>query len=202
MKLYVTVIGSAVALITLANLAGGTASWYGALALTLGCTAAQFALDGILAALVHRLPNRCFAVESPWYRVSKREQRLYNALRVRKWKDAVWELGGLGGFSKKNLIDPTDRAYIEQFIVECHKGVLTHRLSYFVGFLPMLCVPAPLALTVALPVATVNLILNVLPTIVLRHNTPKLLAVWRRMDRVSRQTFPPAGERGEGIEVP
>ena len=43
----------------------------------------------------------------------KGEQELYKKLKVRRWKDKVWELGGLGGFSKKKLADPSDPKYIE-----------------------------------------------------------------------------------------
>jgi hypothetical protein len=134
------------------------------------------------------MPNRWFAVDNPHYRVSKRETRLYKRLKVRQWKDKVWELGGLGGFSKKSLRAPDDPAYIETFIVECHKGVLTHRLSYPIGFLAMLTLPNICALTIALPVALVNLFLNILPTMVLRYNTPLLIALLSRMRK--KQTEP------------
>jgi hypothetical protein len=93
----------------------------------------------------------------------------------------VWELGGLGGFSKKTLLEPNNPAYIERFIIECNKGVLTHRLSYPIGFLAMLTLPNVCALTVALPVATVNLFLNILPTLALRYNTPMLQGALKRL---------------------
>lgn len=82
--------------------------------------------------------------------------------------------GGLGGFSKRTLAEPNSPAYIESFIIECNKGVLTHRLSYPIGFLAVLTLGGVLALTVALPVAAVNMLLNILPTLALGYNTPKL----------------------------
>lgn len=107
----------------------------------------------------------------------------YQKIKVKKWKDRVWELGGLGGFSERNLEAPGCTAYIAKFIIECNKGVLTHRLSYFIGFLPMGFLPRNCALSIALPVATVNLFLNVLPTLVLRYNTPKRKRMLQRMER-------------------
>ena len=74
---------------------------------------------------------------------------------------------------------------IEKFIIECNKGVLTHRLSYPVGFLAMLTLPVVCSFTVALPVALVNLFLNVLPTLALRYNTPMLHSVLKRLKRKS-----------------
>ena len=102
---------------------------------------------------------------------------------MKKWKSRVWELGGIGGFSKKNLNEPLSAAYIERFLTESHKGVLTHRLGYVAGFLTVLAFPNICALTVALPVALVNLYLNILPTVILRYNTPRLLSLYTRLKR-------------------
>lgn len=183
MKLYLSVIGVAMAMISAGNILLHTATWYNVIVAVVLCTAAQFALDGLVAIVINKLPDRWFGVENPLYRVSEREQGWYKKWKVRKWKDRVWELGGLGGFSKKNLLDPNSPEYIEKFIIECNKGVLTHRLAYPIGFLPMLFLPNPFSCSIALPVATVNLFLNILPTVVLRHNTPKLKMVLKRMLR-------------------
>ena len=183
MKLYLSIIGIAMIVISAINIAFGAATWYYVVIAVVWCTALQFALDGIIAVVINKMPDRWFGVDSRLYRVSKRERELYKKLKVRRWKDKVWELGGLGGFSKKALRSPDDPGYIEKFIIECNKGVLTHRLSYPVGFLAMLTLPGICALTVALPVALVNLFLNVLPTLVLRYNTPMLSAVLTRLRR-------------------
>lgn len=183
MKLYLTTIGIAMLVISVVNTVFGFASWYNAVIAVIICTAAQFALDGLIAIIINKLPNTMFGVNNPFYNVSEAEKKLYKKLKVRSWKDKVWELGGLGGFSKKSLADPNSTEYIERFIIECNKGVLTHRLSYPIGFLPMLFLPVVCAFSIALPVATVNLFLNVLPTLVLRYNTPKLKSMLKRMER-------------------
>ena len=46
-----------------------------------------------------------------------------------------------------------------------------------------------LSLTVGLPIAAVNLLLNVLPTLALRYNTPMLQGMLRRMQK--REKHPP-----------
>lgn len=186
MKLYLTVIGTAMLLISAVNIVLGTALWYNVVIAVVLCTAAQFALDGLIAMLINKLPDRLFGACNRFYAVSETEKKLYKAIKVRSWKDKVWELGGLGGFSKKNLNAPNSPEYIEKFIIECNKGVLTHRLSYPIGFLPMLFMPNVCAFSVALPVATVNLFLNILPTVVLRYNTPKLQAMLKRLRRRPR----------------
>ena len=167
------------------NIAFHTAPWYYIVLAVVICTAAQFALDGLIAICINKLPDRWFGVDNPLYNVSETEKKCYQKWKVRAWKDKVWELGGLGGFSKKSLVNPNSPAYIEKFIIECNKGVLTHRLSYPIGFLPALFMPNVCAFSIALPIAVVNLFLNILPVVVLRHNTPKLKIMLQRMKRKS-----------------
>ena len=181
MKLYLSVIGLSAAVITVINLLCGTASPQILPVAVLLCITLEFAIDGGIAILIRLTPDRWYPADSPLFAVSAFERKLYGRLRVRLWKDRIWELGGLGGFSKRKLLAPDDPAYIEKFIIECHKGVVTHRLSYPLGFLILLLFPKPLSLTVALPVALVNLFLNILPTLALRYNTPMLRAMLRRM---------------------
>ena len=185
MKLYLTVIGIAMLGISILNILFRTAAWYYVIILVVACTALQFALDGMVAIFINKLPDKWFGINNPLFRVSETEKKLYKKLKVRSWKDNVWELGGLGGFSKKNLSQPGSPAYIEKFIIECNKGVVTHRLSYPVGFLPMLFIPNSCSVSIAFPVAVVNLFLNILPTLALRYNTPKLRAMLQRVNRRS-----------------
>ena len=188
MKLYLSVIGIAVFVISALNVALGAAEWYYILAAVALCTAMQFALDGIIALAINKMPDGWFGADNPLYTVSEAEKKFYKKIRVRLWKDRIWELGGLGGFSKKTLLEPGSPEYIEKFIIECNKGVLTHRLSYPVGFLAMLALPGACAFTVALPIALVNLVLNVMPTLALRYNTPMLQALLKRLKKKSSVT--------------
>ena len=170
-------------IISAVNIAFGVAPWYYVVVAMVWCVAVQFAIDGLIAIIIKLTPDRLYPWDSPRYEVSEREKELYRRLRVRVWKDKVWELGGVGGFSKKSLLKPDSPEYIEKFIVECHKGVLTHRLCYFVGIIIMLTIPNICALTIALPAGIVNLVLNIMPTFVLRYNTPKLKSLLKRLRR-------------------
>ncbi len=186
MKLYLLIIGVAMLVISAFNILFETAMPHYIIIAVVWCTALQFALDGTIAILINKMPDKWFGVDNRLYNVTERERDLYKKLRVRLWKDKVWELGGLGGFSKRALKEPNNPEYIEKFIVECNKGVLTHRLSYPIGFWAMLTLQGLCAYTIALPVAIVNLFLNVLPTIVLRYNTPMLKSMLKRMNRRER----------------
>ena len=186
MKLYLTTIGIAMLIIAAVNFAIGAAAWYYIVISVIWCTALQFAIDGGIAFLINKMPNGWFGADNLLYHVSEAEKKLYKKLRVKFWKDKVWELGGLGGFSKKHCIDPSNPEYIERFIIECNKGVLTHRLSYPAGFLAMLTLSGIPVFTVALPVAIVNVYLNILPTLALRYNTPKLKLILERLRRKAK----------------
>ncbi len=183
MKLYLSTISIAVVIISAVNIILGFAPWYYVIIACVFCTALEFAIDGLIAIIINKMPDGWFGVDNPLFNVSQKERQLYKKLKVRLWKDKVWELGGLGGFSKKNLKEPSNPQYIEKFIIECNKGVLTHRLSYPAGFLVMLAIPNTCALTIGLPVAIVNLFLNILPTLALRYNTPMLKSILKRLRR-------------------
>lgn len=196
MTLYLSIIGIAMLIISVLNILFETAAWYWVIISVIWCTALQFGLDGAIAIIINKMPDRWFSIDKKLYQVSKKELDIYRRLRVREWKDKVWELGGLGGFSKKNLTDPTNPEYIEKFIIECNKGVMTHKLSYPIGFLAMLTLPAPCAMTIALPVAIVNVFLNFLPTTILRYNTPMLMSVLYRLRRKKEKSSLPLGDSG------
>jgi hypothetical protein len=188
MKLYLSTIGISMLIISAFNILFETAEWHYVLIAVVWCTALQFILDGTIAIAINKMPDDRFGVNNRHYDVTQKERNLYKKLRVRLWKDKIWELGGLGGFSKKRLEEPDNPEYIEKFIIECNKGVLTHRLSYPIGFVAMMTLPNALAFTIALPVAIVNIFLNVLPTVALRYNTPMLKAVLKRMEKKSEKT--------------
>ena len=101
MKFYLTVIGIAMLVISVINIILGTAAWYNIIILVVVCTALQFALDGLIAIIINKIPDKFFGIDNPLYNVSEFEKTLYKKIKVRSWKDKVWELGGLGGFSKK-----------------------------------------------------------------------------------------------------
>ena len=190
MKLYLGIIGAAMLVISVCNILLDTAEWYYIIIAVIWCTALQFALDGFIAIAINKMPDSWFGVSNRLYHVTQKEKNLYKKLKVRLWKDKIWELGGLGGFSKKELKEPDNPQYIEKFIIECNKGVLTHRLSYPIGFLAMLTLSGVCSFTIALPVAIVNLFLNVLPTMALRYNTPMLKAILARMERKKAAVTP------------
>ncbi len=179
---YIIVISVSAFLIALGNfLASGvyTFASFGTLLLTTALGVASIVvLDGILAFLLRRLPEKWFAPTLRAFFVSKKEARLYRRLGIRKWKKYVPELGCFTGFRKDKLRDARSAVYLGRFLLESNYGVAGHVAGALLGFL-ILCLPF-LPPSVALPIALVNFILNLLPTAILRANTPALRHLYKQ----------------------
>lgn len=183
MVLYISIISILVIALTIIDVIFKFVSFSAitTLGLIVGATLIEFALDGLVALIIHIIPNKNFKLEGKFYLTSDKERKFYEKIKIRKWKDKVWELGGLGGFSKKNLKSSNDINYLKQFIIESNKGVITHIVSCFVGFLIILFyLPFNCILPISLPIAIINILLNLPSLFILRYNIPKLIAVYKR----------------------
>jgi hypothetical protein len=187
MILYMSIIGISVVILSIVNIVLGSNIWglneWWIIAILVGCVIVEFAIDGLMAYLIHELPDKWFEPDKKLYKVSKKERKFYNFLRIKKWKDKVWELGGLGGFRKNKIVDANDYNYLKQFIIESNKGIVIHWAGIVMGCALMLIIPVEYILTVSLPVCVVNAILNIMPIFVLRYNIPKLEVAMQRVKR-------------------
>ena len=135
-------------------------------------------IDTFFAIFIGILPKLFFSVKNPCFYVSKKEQTFYKRLQIQKWKDYVWELGWLGGFSKRRIKHPSDPKYFERFIIQSNRGITEHILGVIFGFAIISAYPQYIW-SIGLPIAIINLILNTLPTMILRYNIPKLRFVYK-----------------------
>ena len=149
--------------------------------------AVAFAADALVALVTrYALPKRYFDPTSKKYRVFKWEKKLYKRIGIRKWKDKIPETGGLlVGFSKSKATDLKNNEYVFKFMEETCYAEVMHVWSIPFGFITLILCPAPLRLTVALPVATVNAVLQVLPVMVQRFVRPQLMRVY--LGNIKRQ---------------
>ena len=184
MILYLIIIGLSASVITLASyLSQVPAAAWGILPtalLVLAEVIAVILLDGLGAFLIRRLPEGYFRAGRRCFSVTRGECRLWRALGVRLWCNKIPELGGFTGFHKDRVREPRSSAYLERFLLESNYGVTIHLVNALSGFLLLAIFPA-VTLPIALPVAIINLILSLMPFGALRYNTPKLLALYRRV---------------------
>lgn len=155
------------------------------LIIILGGVLLEVVIDGLFAILIHFCPTKWFEIDKKMFNVSSKERKFYEKIKIRKWKDKILELGALGGFSKSELKSSTDASYIKQFIIESNKGVITHILGCIAGFIILWVFPVECFFSISLPVAITNFILNIPSIFILRYNTPKLLAGYKRLVRNS-----------------
>ena len=64
-------------------------------------------------------------------------------------------------------------------MLEATYGRVGHFASFFTGFLIVFIFPLKYAFCFAVPVAIVNVIMNAMTWIILRYNTPKLIALYK-----------------------
>ncbi len=129
------------------------------------------------------LPDSWFNKDSKFYSPSKKECKFYEKLGIKTWKDRTFEFGILNGFRKNKVLEPNNPSYINQFIIECNKGYLTHLISMFAGAIVFLTVPIKLMLPMALPIFLTGFILNLIPTMILRYNVPRLKTLLKYTER-------------------
>ncbi len=143
--------------------------------------AGAFAMDAAVA-LVTRyiMPKKYFDPRKKRYRSFGWEKGFYKAIGIRKWKDKIPETGGLlVGFSKSKATDLRNNEYVFKFMEETCYAEIMHIWSIPAGFAVMLLCPSPLHMTVGLPVAVVNAILQILPVMVQRFVRPQLMRVYK-----------------------
>ncbi len=159
-----------------------------ALLLTLLCAAICFALDAAVALLVrYALPERYYDPLRRRFAVARFEKKLYLRLGIRAWKDKIPETGGLlVGFQKSHALDLRDNEYVLKFMRETCYAEVMHLWSALLSFVILPFFSLPLRLTLALPVALVNFVLQLLPILVQRFVRPQLLRVYKgNLKRVS-----------------
>ena len=185
MTLYLTIIGCFSLILYFVNIIFNLTTFSNEIvAIVILCGVVfEIAIDGGFAAIVHFCPTKWFDIDKKIFSVSSKERKFYEKIKIRKWKDKVVELGGLGGFRKNELKTSSDINYIKQFIVESNKGVIVHIASCILGFVILLVFPSECFYSISLPIAIMNIVLNIPSTFILRYNTPKLLAGYKRLVR-------------------
>lgn len=165
-------------------------------------TIAVIVVDAVVATIIrHGLPNKWFAPDNKLFKVSKKEQHFYEKLGIRKWKDKALELGQFTGFRKNKLEDPYNLEYIERFLLENNYGFIVHVGCCIIGFVIILFFPLKFALFIGMPVAIVNVLLNLMSAFILRYNTPKLQTLRKYALRKKEQEKINDEKKGDSLLV-
>lgn len=138
-------------------------------------------LDGIIAFIIHKLPNKIFNPFKKIFRVPIKERTFYEKIKIRKWKDKVPEMGKyLCNFDKRKITENQEK-YIFKFLEETCYAEWVHYGMAFIGFLLLFILPSKFTLSIVLPVVLVNFFLNLPPIFIQRYNRPKLFIFYQRI---------------------
>ncbi len=175
MILYLTIIAIAVAIVSTIVAFSMSLKFLSVLGFTALAVVIVVAIDGLTAGLCRLLPKRCVIDEKSFYKVSAKEKKFYEKIKIRKWKDKVPEIGQFTGFRKNKLEDPKSVEYIDRFLMEINYGELGHFVSMFTSFLLLLFFPVYHAwFAIAIPVAIVSMLMNIPSFMILRYTSYKL----------------------------
>ena len=188
MILYLIIIVIAVFVIATAVSLCTATAFFPVLGWTALATAVVMAIDGLTATLCQFLPEKFADHKKKLFTVSAKEKKFYEKLQIRKWKDKVPEIAGFTGFHKNKIADPKSVEYIERFLLETCYGELVHIISCFSSYIILLMFPLwELWFAVAIPVATVSMLLNLPSLFILRYNSYKLEVLFNSMLKKQRR---------------
>lgn len=183
--LYLIIIIIAMFIIALMNiLFNNMEPWYVYVLYTIILTIIVIIVDGIVAFIIRKMPNKWFDYHKKVFATSEREKKFLKAIKVKKWKEKVPELGMFTSFRKNKISEPNNPEYLSRYILEVCYGIIIHYASVPFSFVIMLCDykmyngQSIMYLTIALPVALVNAVLILLPAFVLKYNLPKLIRLF------------------------
>ncbi len=151
-------------------------------ALTILAVACAVVINGLTATICRLLPAKFVNKEKKFFNVSAKEKKLYEKMKIRKWKDKVPEIGQFTGFRKNKLDDPKKPEYVDRFLLEIRYGEIGHLSSVLTSFLILLLFPiSKIWFAVSIPVAIISALMNLPSFMILRYTSYKLEGLRNRL---------------------
>ena len=205
MILYLSIITVCVLIISASLFFIFSTNFFYLLGFTAIAAVLSIVVDALVATVCRLLPERFANHESKVYTVSAKEKSVFEKLKIRKWKDKVPEIGHFTGFRKNKIADPKSVEYLERFLLEACYGEMGHFWSLFFGFSLLLLGFIPffptmsLWLAISLPVAIINIFLNLPSLFILRYNSYKLEIL--RKSNLKKQQRANAQKEAQAVRV-
>ena len=138
-------------------------------------------MAGIITLITRILPAKVFSPYRHRYKVSSKENKFYNKLKIKKWKDKIPELGKLSGFAKTEIAEPNNPQYIFKLLTENCIAESLNFYSIVAGLLLFVFLPREYVFTIGLPIFFLNMLLHIMPIFVQRYLRPKFLKIYNRL---------------------
>lgn len=154
------------------------AHFHAVIGLAMGSAAFWIALLGGIALGSRLLPARWYDHRNAFFRVRAWELKLYDALRIRAWKDYLPELGGVVGFAKDHLPAIVDERYLDRFLWETCYTEAAHWFCMFAGYSYLALLPLTESprryLWLFLGLCSFNFLAHLPFIFIQRYNRPRL----------------------------
>jgi len=141
----------------------------------------------VVMIIVRLMPKSIYNPKSKLFAVHKSEDKIFEKLNVKKWKDKIPEAGKTGGFARDHLYDPRNPEYIKKYLIEGCVAEALHTLSLIWGFVALLVLPRPLVLPLGLPLSLFNFFIHFFPLLVQRYMRPRLLRTLERLTKLQEE---------------
>lgn len=186
-RYYLLIVGIAAAIIILFNIFVGRPFIYGDL-YSIGeifmwvaiNIVVVFVFFGIISGITRLLPKKLFNPYNRNYKVTPKEMKFYDNIKIKKWKDKVPEMGQyLTSFGKTKIDNPNDPKYMYTFIEETCYAEVMHSIAAVLGYLIILMMwPIEYCWCFGIPVAFVAMFLHLFPVMIQRYNRSKLIKIY------------------------
>ena len=158
----------------------------------------------VISVLVRFVPKSIYNPNNKLFNVRKKENKLYEKLKIRKWKEKVPEAGKLGGFEKDKLASPKDPEYLRKFLVESCIAEAIHSLSIWWGIFSLIfvnmCVPKAAVFSLGLPLVFFNVMVHIMPVMIQRYIRPKLMRALEHVVRMQQRAAAAASRQDATTE--
>lgn len=141
----------------------------------------------VVALLVHLIPKTFYNPKNKIFAARKGEDKLFEKLNVKKWKDKIPEAGKTGGFARNHLYDPRNPDYIKKYIIEGCLAEALHSLSIIWGIAALFLVPKQLVLPMGVPLALFNFFVHIFPILIQRYMRPRLMKTLERLTKAQQE---------------
>ena len=101
--------------------------WY--IIATISYVIAAILLDGLLAFIIRKMPEKWFDHNKKLFVLTKGEKKFYELIGIRKWKSKVPDLGQFTNFQKGKIAEPRSNEYLERYLLEGAYGIAIHYFS-------------------------------------------------------------------------
>jgi hypothetical protein len=180
LTLYLWILGVGPVIVFVCNVFFGSSGYpVWALALfTWGNSFAIFGMDALIATFIHKLPAEWFDPHKKIFLPYSWERKFYKFIRIIDWKDYIPDTGKLTTGLSKSKISSIKSDYLYHFLIETCYAENLHCWMAVSGIVNMIVNPRCLTIPLILPLALINLGLNIPPVLIQRNNRPKLFHLY------------------------